>query len=87
MHHEDNLTPPDVYISQPQLSSIAQSCSHQADCEGSYEAGIQAGYQAGFRVGTDKVFKCEQALQWTPYCYNSNLVNTGINPSLATSHI
>jgi hypothetical protein len=87
MYCKENSTPHDVSISQLQLSSIVLSFSHQADSEGGYKTGLQAEYQAGFRLGSDKVFKCQQPLQWTPYCYNSYVVNTGIPPSLATSLI
>jgi len=51
MHCNQNTTPPDVCISQPQLPSIALSCRHQAGSEAGNEAGLQAGDQAGFRVG------------------------------------
>jgi hypothetical protein len=74
-------------ISQLHLSSIALWCSNQAGSEGGYKTDFQAEYQAGFRLGSDKVFKCQQALQWTLYCYNSHVVNTGIPPFLATSLI
>jgi hypothetical protein len=68
--------------------NIVLLCSHQAGSEGGYKTGLQAEYQAGFRLGSDKVFKCQQALQWTPYCYNSHVeVNTSIPPSLTTSLI
>jgi hypothetical protein len=87
MHHEENSTPPDVDISQLQLSSIALICRYQTGSEGGYQAGFQAGSQAGFRAGSNKLLKCQHALQWTPYCYNSHVVNTGIHPSLATSLI
>jgi competence protein ComGC len=87
IHRVENSTSHDVCISQLLLSSITLLCSHQADSEGGYKTGLQAEYQAGFRLGSDKVFKCQQALQWTPYCYNSHVVNTGIPPSLATSLI
>jgi hypothetical protein len=69
------------------VPSIALIYSHQSDSEGGYKTGLQAEYQAGFRLGSDKVFKCQQALQWTPYCYNSHVVTTGIPLSLATSLI
>jgi hypothetical protein len=84
---QGQLNPHDVCISQLQLSITALLCSHQAGSEGGYETCLQAEYQAGFRLGSDKVFKCQQALQWSPYCYNSHVVNTGIHPSLATSLI
>jgi hypothetical protein len=87
MHHKENSTPHDFCISQLQLSSIALLCSHQAGSEGGYKTSLQAEYQAGFRLGSDKVFKCQQAPQWTLYCYNSHVVNTDIPPSLATSLI
>jgi flagellar biosynthesis/type III secretory pathway protein FliH len=87
LHHKENSTPDDVCISQLQLSSIAHLCSHQAGSKEGYKTGLQAEYQAGFRLGSDKVFKSQQALQWTPYCYNSHVVKTGIPPSLATSLI
>jgi hypothetical protein len=85
MHSKENSTPYDVCISQPQLSRMGLLYSHQAGSEGAYNKGLQADYQAGFRLGSDKLFKCQQALQRTPYCYNSHVVNTGIPPSLATS--
>jgi hypothetical protein len=86
MHRDENSTPHYVFISQLPFSRIVLLCSHQADSEGGYKTGLLAEYQAGFRPGSDKVFKCQQALQWTPFCYNSHVVNTGIPPSLATSH-
>jgi hypothetical protein len=87
MHHKENSNPHNVCISQLQLSSIALLCSHQAGSEGGYKIRVQAKYQQGFKPGSDEVFKCQQALQWTPYCYNSHVVNTGIPASLATSLI
>jgi hypothetical protein len=48
---------------------------------------ITAGYQAGFKVGSENVFQCLQAPQWTLYCYNSHVCNSGIHPSLGTSLI
>jgi len=86
MHCKENSTSHDVCISQLHLSSIALLCSHQAGSEEGYKTGIQAEYQAGFGLGSDKVFKCQQTLQWTPYCYNNHVVNTDIPPTLATSH-
>jgi len=61
----ENSTPPEVCISQAQLSSIALSCRDQAGSPRDYEAGFLAEYQADFRVGSDKSFKYQQALQWT----------------------
>jgi len=87
MHPEENSTAANVCISQLQLSTISLSCRHQAGFEGGYKADLQAEYHAGFRVGSDKVFKCQQALQWTLYCYNSHVGNPGIHPSLATTLI
>jgi hypothetical protein len=63
MHCEEYSTPYDVCISQLQLSSIALLCSHQAHFEEGYKTGLQVEYQAGFRLGSDMVFKCQQALQ------------------------
>jgi len=80
------LNCPRSYISQAQLSSIAQSCKLQAGSRGGYKGGFQAGYQAAFSVGSDKALNfCQQALQWTPYGYNSQVVNRSIHPTLATS--
>jgi hypothetical protein len=87
MHREENSTPHAVGISQRQLSSFVVLYSHQPGSEGGYKTGLQAEYQAAFRLGSDKVFKCQQALQWTTYCYNSHVVCTGIHSSLATSLI
>jgi hypothetical protein len=87
MQCKENSTPQEVCISQLQLSSIVLLWGHQAGSEGGYKTRLQAEYQAGFILGSDKVFKCQQALQWTPYCYNSHVVNTDIPPSLATSLI
>jgi hypothetical protein len=87
MHHEEDSTPHDICISQLQLLSFMLLCSHQAGSQGGYQIGLQVECQADFRRGSDMVFKYQQALQWTPYCYNSHVVNTGIPPSLATSHI
>jgi hypothetical protein len=74
-------------LSQLQLSSVVRLCSNPAGSEGGYKTSLQAEYQTGFRLGSNKVFKCQQTLQWTPYCYNSHVVNTGIPQSLATSLI
>ena len=87
MNCEENSTTYNVYISQLHHSNVALLWSYEASSEGGYTIGLQAEYQAGFRRGSDKVFKYQQALQWTPYCYNCHVVNTGIPPSLATSLI
>jgi hypothetical protein len=87
MHHEETSTSADVSTSELQLSNIELSCGCQAGSAGGYQVGLQAGYQAGVRVGSDKVSTRQHALQWTLYCYNSHVVNTGIHPSLATSLI
>jgi hypothetical protein len=87
MNHKENSTPYDVCISQLPLWSIALLCSHQEASEGGYITGLHAEYQASFRLGSDKVFKCQQAFQWTPYCYNSHVVNTGSPPSLISSGV
>jgi len=63
MQYEENSTTYDVCIAQLQLSRIALLCSYQAGSEGGYRIGLQAEYQAGFRLGSDKPFKCQQALQ------------------------
>jgi hypothetical protein len=83
----ENSTGPEVCISQVQLSRLAVLCRLQAGSQGGYDLGFQAEYQTGFRVGSDNVFKCHEAFQWTLYCCNSHVENTGIHPSLATSHI
>jgi hypothetical protein len=87
MHCQENSTPYDVCIAQLQLSSIALLCSHQAGSDAGYKTGLKAEYQSDFKLGSEKVFKCQQALQWTPCCYNSHVVNADIPPSLATSCI
>jgi len=60
------------YYSQYSMIKQLTSCSsqalryhrrHQAVSEAGHEACLPPEYQAGFRVGSDKVFKCLQALQ------------------------
>jgi hypothetical protein len=63
MHCKENSTPYDVYISQLQLSSITLLSGHEAASDGGYKPSLQEEDQAGFRLGSDKVFKCQQALQ------------------------